>query len=121
MVKRFFQAICNPFRSRFIACTVLGLYTFALVAMPALDGLLHAHLAEPRIECVDPDSHSQLPIPTETCPICELVRLVVPFFTVDMPLLLRTDIGSNVVFTVLIPPITDAIVLPPCRAPPVLL
>ena len=119
MSKRLYSKKSDPFRNRFLSCTALALYVCALVAMPALDGLLHAHLVAPGLECADPDPNSQLPVPTDTCPICQFMRLAVPFVTVEVPLPIQADVVFDISFSVSIPLVTNVLPLPPCRAPPV--
>ena len=116
MVKRFCHKYCHPFRDRFVACVAIGLYMFALGAIPALDG--YAHIVEPCFECSGPEFEP--PAPEEIDPICELVRLSVPFLTMDVVLPSQTGSDSNISFTLFIPTVADTAALPPCRAPPAL-
>ena len=105
--------------NRFTSCAALTLYLFALVVIPAL----HGHDCENgTATCCEhsetiPDQNS---VPVDSCPICEFVHLVVPFFTVSEPLLYRTDIVDEVCVVVSIPSVAHATILPPCRAPPVI-
>jgi len=101
-----------------MTCAVIGLYIFTLAAIPALDE--YAYCIEPCLECFDDELEIELPTPEETDPICELLRLSVSFFSADVPLLLQTDLDSDNSLPVLILPVVDATILPPCRAPPVL-
>jgi len=87
--------------------------------MPALDGLVHAYFVESSLECSDSTSKPQRPVSEDKCPICQFVRLAVPFSTVDVPLLVQAGIESSISFTVSIPSATNVTTLPPCRAPPV--
>jgi len=116
MVKRFCRKYCHPFRDRFIACVAIGIYMFALGAIPALDG--YARIVEPCLECSELEFEP--PAPEELDPISDLIRLAVPFFASEIPLPMQTGIDSNIPFPILIPPVTDVATLPPCRAPPVL-
>jgi hypothetical protein len=84
--------------------------------MPALHEYIHDHLAESHCERSD----SGLPVPEDTCPLCELVHSVTPFVTIDEPFPLQTDIVSEMSFVAAIPLAVGAITLPPCRAPPIL-
>ena len=99
-----------------MSCAALGLYVLTLVAMPALHEYVHDHLAEPCHERSD----SGIPVPEDTCPLCELARSVTPFVAIDEPLPLQTGIVSEMSFAAAIPPVVGVITLPPCRAPPVL-
>jgi hypothetical protein len=115
IARRFFRKHCNRFRRRFVACAVLGLYAFALVAMPALHGNVHDYLTEPCCESSDCDH----PVPEETCPLCEFVRAAVPFCIFAETYPLQMDIIFNLSFTDSKPSVADGTILPPCRAPPV--
>ena len=119
MSKRLYSKKSDPFRSRFLSCTALALYVCTLVAMPALDGLLHAHLVAPKLECADPDPNPQLPVPTDTCPICQFVCSAVPFFTVEVPLPIQADIVFDISLSLATPLVANVLPLPPSRAPPV--
>ena len=101
-----------------MSCAVLALYGFAFIAMPAMHGYTCEHLVE---TCCTHHSESDYPHPDpeDTCLLCEFVRLAIPFVTIDVPILLQVDIACERSFTVLIPSVVDATVLPPCRAPPV--
>jgi len=90
---------------------------FTLAAIPALDE--YAYCAEPCLEYFDDEPEFEPPAPEESDLISEFFRLSVPFFTVNEPLLLQAGIDSNNSFPVLIPPVADVTILPPCRAPPV--
>jgi len=90
---------------------------FTLAAVPTLDE--YAYCIEPCFEHFDDEPEFEPPAPEEADPICELLRLSVPFFTDDVPSLLQTGIDFNHSFPVLIPSVADATILPPCRAPPV--
>jgi len=118
MVRRFCRKYCQPFWSRFVTCVAIGLYLFALAAIPALDVYPNTYLAESSFECSEHIHEFEPPAPEEIDPICELVRLSVPFFSADAPFPLQAGIDSNVSFADLIPPIAAAVPLPPCRAPP---
>jgi len=113
MVKRFCLKYCYPFRDRFVACIAIGIYLFALGAIPAFGGHLHTCLCESLLEF-------EPPAPEEVDPISDLIRLTVPFFTADVPFPLQIGFGSDLFFTLFIPPVANAAALPPCRAPPVL-
>ena len=118
MTKRASGKNQKPFWSRFISCAALGLYVFALVAMPALHGHSCEHPAE---TCCNHSEHvPDVPLSDDPCPICEFAHLAIPFFVISEPLLLQADIVVQISFTVSIPLVADAAVLPPCRAPPVL-
>ena len=116
MFKRFFHKNCNPLRNRFVACAAVGLYIATFAAITALDE--YAYCIEPCLECFDDDREFEPPSPEKTDPLCEFLRLSVPFFMADVPLLLQTGIGSKNSFPILIPSVADATILPPCRAPP---
>ena len=101
----------KPQWNRFVSCAALGLCLFALVAMPALDQHIFHHSA---VTYSEHSSDSE-----NTCPICQFVRLVTPYF-VDIELVpLPTDIVVETCLTVSIPSVAYATALPPCRAPPV--
>ena len=94
---------------------MFGLYVLTLVATPALHGQIHDFFIEPCCEQTDCDH----PIPEGTCLLCEFVRVTVPFTTIDGLPTLQPDIVAYIPYTVAIPSVADATILPPCRAPPV--
>ena len=111
----------KPQWSRFISCAVLGLYLLTLFAVP----MLHTHGCEHEVQtCCSEHSDSvpsHVPIPDsdDSCPVCEFANLIIPFFTVSEPFVWRTDIAGEVYVTISALPVAYAIILPPCRAPPV--
>ena len=115
MTRRFFSKVGHRFGAG-TSCAVLGLYVLALVATPALHGQIHDLLIEPCCEQSDCDH----PIPEDTCSLCEFVRAAIPFTMVDGLPTLQPDIIAYTSFAISIPPVADATILPPCRAPPVL-
>jgi len=115
------QSLCKnwkPLWDRFVACAVLGLYTFALIVLPAL----HGHGCEVNADtcCEHSDTDSTLPVQDDSCSICEFAWLTVPFCMIDEPLLSQADICSEISYTISLPSVADGTLLPPCRAPPVL-
>jgi len=87
MTRRFYSKNRTPFWSRFTSCAVLGLYVFALVALPAWHGLVHTYFVESSLANTDSAPNSKSPIPEDKCPVCEFVRTAVPFAEIDIPLL----------------------------------
>jgi hypothetical protein len=119
MFKRFYYKTRKPFWSRFVSCTALGFYLFALIVMPALHWHAFGHGAVASSEhSADFDT-----VPTsdseETCPMCQFVCLAIPFFVVSDPLPQPTDTIAEVCSTLPTLLVVDATDLPPCRAPPI--
>jgi len=86
--------------------------------MPALHGFVHNTLAETHSN--RSKSVPNLPASKSTCPICDFVRAAIPVYAAAEPLLMQSDIVSDISFPVLIPSVVRTIALPLCRAPPVL-
>ena len=103
--------------NRLISCAALSLYVCALVVMPAVHGHSCEHQATTCCEHHS-ESDSDLPVPEDTCSLCEFVRLAIPFVVIDLPVPLQAEIGCDLSFTISIPSVADAAILPPCRAPP---
>jgi hypothetical protein len=121
MTKRTSGENRKSFWNRFAACAALGLYVFALVVMPALHGHSCGHHADTTDTCCQHSEHApDVPLSDDPCPICEFAHLAIPFFVMSEPLLLQMDIVAQISFTVSIPLVADAAILPTCRAPPVL-
>ena len=117
MRKRFFHNNRKPIGSRFVSCIALGLYVLALVVLPALHG--HGCEHDTATCCKHSESPPILPVSNDSCSICEFAYLAIPFFEISEPPLFQADINSEISFTVSIPSVAEATLLPPCRAPPV--
>ena len=110
MLRRFCNDNQKPRWTSLIAGAVLGLYLFACVAAPSVHWFLFDHNVETKT--------SYVPENKDVCPLCEFLRLAVPFFAEDEPFQVQSDIVAESVFTISNPLVAYAAVLPPCRAPP---
>jgi len=102
--------------SRFIACTVLVLYTLAVVVIPSVHkhgfGFFGAEICCGQTADPTPDDSD--------CIICLFSHVAVSFSLVDDPLPLLADVAILISLMASLPPVADdATALPPCRAPPV--
>ena len=117
----------KPIWSRLLAGVLLGAYLFALVALPAMHGhgckhsadaySANAYSADACCEHSEPNSNSGVSS-NEPCPICVFAHLIVPFFTVSVPIPYQADIICKTSLAVVILSVACPTDLPPCRAPP---
>jgi hypothetical protein len=119
MATQFFRDNWKPLWSRFISCVALCGYLFPLFAVP----MLHTHGCDHEVKtcCTEHADPAPLHSPDSdhSCPSCEFATLIIPCFTVSEKLVWQTDIVDKVCVPVSIPSVACAIILPPCRAPPV--
>jgi hypothetical protein len=99
-----------------ISCGLLAAYLFAFVALPVLH--IHEH-TEHQPHCCHQEAEQVPPLTADDdCSICDVLHTTVSLYQFAEPLLLSAEVRSCILYLPLSLPNAEAVVLPPCRAPP---